>query len=104
MVAAIRDWPKLVGQAFRNTKPGGWAEFQEYDAHYYSEDGSKGDAPVVTAWEKTWITATENQGLECLPASKLEGWMQNAGFVNIRAEKFRVPIGPWPKDKHLVSD
>jgi hypothetical protein len=23
--------------------------------------------------------------------------------VNIRVEKFPIPIGPWPKDKHLVS-
>lgn len=104
MVAAIRDWPKLVSQAYQHTKPGGWAEFQDFDALYYSEDGSMAADSVVSSWVKTWTDATDDMGLDSRPGSKLEGWLQNAGFQNIKAEKFRVPIGPWPKDKHLVSD
>ncbi|MCJ1462584.1 hypothetical protein MMC07_001186 [Pseudocyphellaria aurata] len=103
MIAAIRDWPKLVGQAFQHTKPGGWAEFQDFDAHYYSEDGSMVEGSVTGAWVKDWTLATGNSGLEFMPGRKLEGWMRDAGFVNLRAEKFRVPIGPWPKDKHLKT-
>lgn len=104
MVAAIRDWPKLVGQAYQHTKPGGWAEFQDFDAKYYSEDGTMVEGSVVDSWVKTWVQATIDGGKDVHPGSQLEGWMQNAGFQNIRTEKFRVPIGPWPKDKHLVSD
>ena len=26
------------------------------------------------------------------PGQKLQSWAENAGFVNIRAEKFKVPI------------
>ena len=40
LAAAIQDWPKLVGQAFQFTKPGGYSEFQDYMLAYYSEDGS----------------------------------------------------------------
>lgn len=104
MVAAIRDWPKLVGQAYRHTKPGGWAEFQDFDAHYYSEDGSMSKDSVVSSWVKTWMGASHEKGYDAKPGSKLEGWLQDAGFQNIKAEKIRIPIGPWPKDKHLVSD
>ena len=104
MVAAIRDWPKLVGQAYRHTKPGGWAEFQDFDGHYYSEDGTFIEGGEVDKWVSTWTKASSEQGLDARPGSKLEGWMYDAGFQNIKAEKFRVPIGPWPKDKHLVSD
>ena len=25
------------------------------------------------------------------------------GFINVVAQKFKVPIGPWPKDKHLKT-
>ncbi|MCJ1262518.1 hypothetical protein MMC22_002388 [Lobaria immixta] len=103
MVAAIRDWPKLVGQAYQHTKPGGWAEFQDFDARYYSEDGSMVEGSVVDSWVKTWVQATVDGGKDVHPGSQLEGWMQNAGFQNIRTEKFRVPIGPWPKDKHLKT-
>lgn len=104
MVAAVRDWPKLVGQAYQHTKPGGWAEFQDFDAYWYSEDGTLLESSVVASWVKTWVKAADDSGLDSLPGHKLEGWMQNAGFQNIKAEKLRCPIGPWPKDKHLVSD
>lgn len=40
LAAAIQDWPRLVSQAFEFTKPGGYAEFQDYDIEYYSEDGT----------------------------------------------------------------
>lgn len=43
LAAAIVDWPKLVAQAFQFTNPGGYAEFQDYDLEYYSEDGSLTD-------------------------------------------------------------
>ncbi|KAI4245670.1 MAG: hypothetical protein LQ352_006527, partial [Teloschistes flavicans] len=43
LAAAIQDWPKLVSQAFQFTKPGGYAEFQDYDLQYYSEDGTTND-------------------------------------------------------------
>lgn len=43
LAAAIVDWPRLMGQAFEFTKPGGWAEFQDYDVQYYSEDGTLGE-------------------------------------------------------------
>ena len=29
--------------------------------------------------------------------------MKEAGFQNVRVERYKLPIGPWPKDKHLVS-
>ncbi|KAL9582945.1 MAG: hypothetical protein Q9203_005279 [Teloschistes exilis] len=43
LAAAIEDWPRLVSQAFQFTKPGGYAEFQDYDLEYYSEDGTLND-------------------------------------------------------------
>ncbi len=29
--------------------------------------------------------------------------MKDAGFQNVKAERYKLPIGPWPKDKHLVG-
>ena len=101
MVAAIRDWPKLVGQAYQHTKPGGWAEFQDFDAYYYSEDGTLVEGSAVDMWVKTFVKTAKDSGLDSFPGHKLEGWMQNAGFQNVTTEKIRCPIGPWPK--HLVS-
>lgn len=50
LAAAIQDWPRLVAQAFRFTRPGGWAEFQDYDLVYYSEDGTLGDECMCSSF------------------------------------------------------
>lgn len=37
------------------------------------------------------------------PGLSLHKWVTEAGFENITEVKYKLPIGPWPKDKHLVS-
>ena len=89
-------------QAFENTKPGGWAEFQDFDLEYYSEDGSLKEDQSISKWITTLIDAAYGFGRDPRPGSKLEGWMKDAGFENVHHEKFRLPIGPWAKDGHFV--
>lgn len=40
-------------------------------------------------------------GRDPTPGPKLEGHLQQAGFVNIRHHRYKLPIGPWAKDPHL---
>ena len=103
LAAAIVDWPKLVRQAFRNTKPGGWAEFQDFDPTYYSDDGSLTEDQDLFKYMTLFNDAARGFGRDSKPGPKLEGWMQAAGFEGVAHEKFRLPIGPWPKDKHLKT-
>ena len=103
LAAAIVDWPKLVVQAFRNTKPGGWAEFQDFDPTYYSDDGSFKEEQNLHKFITIFNDAAKSFGRDSKPGPQLEGWMKDAGFENIVCEKFRLPIGPWPKDKHLKT-
>lgn len=103
MAAAIKDWPKLARQCFEHTTPGGYCEFQDFDLQYYSEDGSMTPEAPITDWVNTLLKASRDFGNDPHPGSKLGGWLEDAGFVDVRAEKFLVPIGPWAKDKHLVS-
>ena len=103
LVAAIGDWPKLVAQCFENTTPGGWAEFQDFDCTYYSEDSSLKDDHHIQKWITTFLQACHGFGRDPSPGSKLKGYIEDAGFENIQHWKYRLPIGPWAKDKHLVS-
>jgi hypothetical protein len=103
MAAALKDWPALARQCYLHTAPGGWVEFQDFDLVYHAEDGSMGEDLAVYDWVHTLLNAARDFGNDPCPGPKLEGWLEDAGFVNVRHEKFPVPIGPWPKDKHLVS-
>lgn len=103
LAAAIADWEKLVRQCFDATKPGGYTEFQEYNLRLYSEDGSVTPEHALRKWNDLGCGACESFGKDPCPGPKIEAWMKNAGFEDVYHERFRLPIGPWAKDKHLKT-
>ncbi|KAL8805224.1 MAG: hypothetical protein Q9182_002099 [Xanthomendoza sp. 2 TL-2023] len=103
LAAAIQDWPKLIGQAFQFTKPGGYSEFQDYDLVYYSEDGTLTDDLPIQKWITTLLGAARDFGRDPCPGPKLAGYMRETGFEDVQERKYKIPIGPWAKDKHLKT-
>ncbi|KAL8865870.1 MAG: hypothetical protein Q9174_006647 [Haloplaca sp. 1 TL-2023] len=103
LAAAIADWPKLVGQAYQFTKPGGYSEFQDYMLEYYSEDGTLSEDLSISKWITTLLDASRDFGRDPCPGPKLAGWMRDAGFQDVQETKYKLPIGPWPRDKHLKT-
>lgn len=101
----------LTGTRF--TKPGGWVEFQDFTMKFYSNDGSyersactseeefPAPTPPLDHWTSEIITGIKSLGLEPEPGPKLEGWVRDAGFVNIVHHLLPIPVGDWPKDKKL---
>ncbi|KAH8904120.1 S-adenosyl-L-methionine-dependent methyltransferase [Coniochaeta sp. PMI_546] len=101
MAACIKDWPKLVGSIYDNLAPGGWAEFQDFDLQYYSEDGSLTEEHDTMKWINTLLEAARKIGRDPCPGASLEKWVKNAGFQDVVHQKFRFPVGPWPRDPKL---
>ncbi|KAL8650546.1 MAG: hypothetical protein Q9226_005101 [Calogaya cf. arnoldii] len=95
---AIRDWPRLHRQCF---EPGGWVEFIDLDLTWTSPDGSLQESHASKKFNKEFIKASREANIESCPGLYLEGWMKDAGFKDVKAEKFVWPVGTWPKDKHL---
>ncbi|KAL1993442.1 hypothetical protein VTN49DRAFT_3391 [Thermomyces lanuginosus] len=100
LTCSIKSYPKLIKQCYRSVKPGGWVEFQDWDAYPLSEDDSLKDTGFKRFYDEV-IGAFEDAGYEARPGAKLEQWFKDAGFVNIHVEKFIIPYGVWPKDRHL---
>lgn len=74
---------------------------QDWDALPYSEDGSiKGTS--LEQYYNTIIDAFAKVNINVSPGPQLEKWFQEAGFVDVHAEKYKLPLGAWPKDKHYV--
>lgn len=103
MAAALKDWPNLVRQCYENTLPGGWTELQDFDLLYRAEDGSLPVDSPVSSWIHTLLKASRDFGNDPCPGENLGKWLLDAGFEDVQVDKFPVPIGPWPKDKHLVG-
>ncbi|KAL2165080.1 hypothetical protein VTH06DRAFT_376 [Thermothelomyces fergusii] len=101
MAASIQDWPKLMSQIYENLNPGGYAEFQDFNLTYYSEDGSLTEAHALHQWIHALSDAAASLGRDPNPGSKLAGWARAAGFAGVAARRHRVPIGAWPRDPLL---
>ncbi|KAI8300318.1 Pyrrolocin cluster transcription factor fsdR [Colletotrichum sp. SAR11_59] len=100
MAASIKDWPKLVRNIHEHLNPNGWAEFQDYDIAFRSDDGTLTEEHHTTKWCNTLINACNKIGHDPNPGPKLERWVKDAGFINVIHQSFPIPLGPWPKDPH----
>lgn len=87
----------------RNLAPGGWAEFQDFEFNFHSDDGSLKEDSEMFKWITTLNDAADKFGRNSSPGPNLEGRAKDAGFVNVKHQKFRLPIGPWAKDAHLKT-
>ncbi|MCJ1480371.1 hypothetical protein MMC06_000526 [Schaereria dolodes] len=101
MTPAIRDWPRLVQQAYEFTIPGGYAEFIDMDLTWRSPDGSLKEDSVCKKANTEFLAATRAVSIEPNPGPKLEGWLKDAGYLDVHAEKYVMPFGTWPADRHL---
>jgi len=101
MAGSIVDWPGLMRQCYQNLKPGGWVEFQDIDLRNYSEDDSINDGNQVFDFHEKLIEACDAGGRSVRAGVMLKDWVEETGFINIHHEVFRIPLGPWAKDKRL---
>ncbi|KXH66342.1 UMTA methyltransferase [Colletotrichum salicis] len=106
MAASIADWPKLVKNIYElmnnesHLNPGGWAEFHEMDPEIYSDDGTYTEKHATWPWNQTFLKTMRSIGREPSPGPRLEGWVTDTGFENIFHQRFKAPLGPWPKEPH----
>ncbi|KAK7422755.1 hypothetical protein QQZ08_009380 [Neonectria magnoliae] len=101
MAGSIKDWPRLFKQAYDNLKPGGWVEFQETANTLYSDDGSLTPENPMLQMMEYLLLACDKIGRTMDPAPYFGQWATEAGFTELREERFKLPIGTWPKDQRL---
>ncbi len=87
----------------RNTIPGGWVEFIDLDLAWQSSDGSLTEEHSSLKFNKQFLKASRDREMEPSPGPLLQGYLESAGFSDIKHEKFFWPVGTWPADKHLVK-
>ena len=101
MAGAIKRWPRLVRHMYENLKPGGWLELQESANTLYSQDGSLAKDNEVVQLMEGLMEACAKIGRTLDSAPSMERWVREAGFVNVKMETCKLPVGSWPKDPRL---
>ncbi|CEL06136.1 Putative SAM dependent methyltransferase [Aspergillus calidoustus] len=101
LYGAIADWPAFYREALKTLRPGGWIDQLEMSIQFRSDDGTVTDDHILSIWSKTFIEAGDKFGKTFQIAERAKGYMQEAGFVNVTEQRFKLPIGSWSKDKKL---
>ncbi|PSN62667.1 S-adenosyl-L-methionine-dependent methyltransferase [Corynespora cassiicola Philippines] len=98
LLGCFEDFREIIQKSFRYLKPGGWLESHEYMPTVYCDDGTMGPDFGFSDWTQTQDKAAMNLGKPLRIANKLKRWYEQAGFVDVHEEVFKLPINSWPKD------
>ncbi|KAF2867782.1 S-adenosyl-L-methionine-dependent methyltransferase [Massariosphaeria phaeospora] len=102
LLASIKDWPRLLKQAYDQLKPGAYIELQDYNTDAYTEDGSAtSENHAFIKFCDVFNAACDKIGRNGSPGKHLKGWAEDAGFVNVQHRCFPIPLGPWARDPKL---
>ncbi|KAH7140860.1 S-adenosyl-L-methionine-dependent methyltransferase [Dactylonectria macrodidyma] len=100
---SVSDWHSLYKNAFRTTKPGGWIETHEDNPVFYNHDGPIEDGSAIAEWGKLFLNGSEKLGriFTPIPDNLQEEGLVSAGFVDIKSQTYKVPIGRWPEEERV---
>lgn len=100
-IMAIRDWPRLIGQAFKHLKPGGWFELSGTIPELSSDDNTIPENSQLLASAKLHFEMAEKMGAPLEAPRQWKRQLRDCGFVEVREVIFKIPNGSWPKDKRM---
>lgn len=124
LFGAITDWNKLLEEAYRCCKPGGWVQSCEVDALFVSDDGTTENVHGFETWNKLYREggAKIGRSFTVVEEDLQRKAFEAAGFTDVQVVNYKVrrspgrehpvsvityilssqlPIGGWPQDKRL---
>jgi len=68
---------------------------------FYTTHGEYKNGSPLEQWTVGIKEGIAKFGLVAEPGPLLEGWVKDAGFVNVHHSVLPIPVGQWPKDNKL---
>ncbi|KAG6069576.1 hypothetical protein E4U16_007601 [Claviceps sp. LM84 group G4] len=103
ILGGIQDWTALYKEAYRCCTPGGWLESVEYEPAFHSDDGALELEPVLASWGELFRDAAKFLKRPLSVQHIQKKAFNEAGFVEEREVRYKIPLGPWPKDRKLAE-
>ncbi|CCE31636.1 uncharacterized protein CPUR_05489 [Claviceps purpurea 20.1] len=99
----IQDWSALFKEAYRCCAPGGWVQSIECDVEFRSDDGSTELEPVLSSFGDLFREGRKVLNRPFIVEEQPKQALDDAGFVDQKTVRYKVPIGPWAKDRKLAD-
>lgn len=97
----FHDFREIIQKGFNNLAPGGFMESQELFSKVYCDDNTMPANWPLLEWSLNQDEAAMELGTPLRIANKLKMWYEQAGFVDVKEEVFRIPINEWAKEERL---
>ncbi|KAH7310755.1 S-adenosyl-L-methionine-dependent methyltransferase [Stachybotrys elegans] len=103
LFGAIRDWNALFQEAYRCCRPGGWVQSGECDVEFRSDDGTTELEPVLKTYKDLFQEGGKAMNVSFFVQELQQKAFDEAGFVEQKSARYKIPIGGWPKDPQLAE-
>jgi len=103
LCGSVSDWPVIFREAYRVLSPGSWVESRELEAVLYSDDGTVEPGSALDTWGRLFTEAGKRIGksFTVLVDDVQQIGIRAAGFVDVHAVDYKVPLGGWPANPKL---
>ena len=98
---SIRDWPRLIGQAYEHLKPGGYLELSCSLPEASSDDGTVPDNSAWKEFTNIFFEIGDKIGASGRAPKLWKSQLLSQGFDDVHEHVFKIPSSPWPRDRRL---
>ena len=98
---AIRDWPRLVEQAFNHLKPGAYLQLSGSVPNFQSDDDTLPKDSAYVELGQIYFDMSERVQVSGWEPTRWKKYLEEAGFEDVVEEVLKIPTNTWPKDRHL---
>jgi hypothetical protein len=82
--------------------PSGWFEIKDFDIIPLCDDDSLPQDSAIVRWHDLLGQAASIGKINLRFSSvELKTQAEEVGFMNVEIKEYKIPIGAWPKNKHL---
>ncbi|KND88469.1 Phosphomethylethanolamine N-methyltransferase [Tolypocladium ophioglossoides CBS 100239] len=103
LIMAIRDWPRLVRQAFNHLKPGGYLQLAGSHPAFQSDDGTLPADSAYVEMANIYFDMSERIGASGHEVLQWKHYLEEAGFEDVHQRLYKIPTNPWPRDQRLKN-
>jgi len=102
LAGSIRDWPRLIEQAYNALRPGGYLEiFEAPRFDLVSDDGTYNDKTALWRFYELANKASETVKRSLTLHHDFEKEFKKVGFEDYSDTIKNLPLGTWPANKRM---
>jgi hypothetical protein len=96
------EFEPITNSINRGVAPGGFIKIKDMDFVPLSDDDNLPQDSDILQLYNILLEGAKLGGVNPrISSAEIKAKMWKAGLANATVHHFRIPVGPWPKDKHL---